>query len=86
MADAHTPGPWIANGLFVHAPGQYGSGGHGYCIASCNVEPAAESEAVDAANARLIAAAPTMAAYIALQAEMGDAEAVKIMEAIRGSR
>lgn len=38
------------------------------------------------ANARLIAAAPTMAAYIQRKADEGDAEALEIMEAVHGSR
>ena len=37
---------------------------------------------VSKANARLIAAAPTMAEYIERRAVAGDAEAAKIMEAI----
>jgi hypothetical protein len=37
------------------------------------------------ADARLIAAAPTMAAYIAKRAAEGDTEAASIMETINGS-
>lgn len=39
----------------------------------------------DQANARLIAAAPTMADYIRIRAADGDAEAMKIWESINGA-
>jgi hypothetical protein len=46
-------------------------------VSGCNHDPEA--------NARLIAAAPTMHAYIAVRAAAGDREAIQIMEAVRGN-
>lgn len=49
-------------------------------------DPCIVSDADNAeANARLIAAAPTMYEYVAIQAASGDNEAIKILEAINGS-
>lgn len=45
-----------------------------------------ERVAVQEANARLIAAAPTMYAYIEMRANEGDLEAKKILENINASR
>ena len=55
-----------------------------YTIYSGYVDAAAVTEAE--ANARLIAAAPTMAEYVWKRAEAGDAEAVAIWEKINASR
>jgi hypothetical protein len=74
---AHTPGPWTVGG---------GTGR----LNQIAIDPAigcaygAGEEVV--ANARLIAAAPTMYDYIASSASNGCAEASKIMEAINAGR
>ena len=90
MTTKHTPGPWYV-----------GSGTHEgrniYSVASVTddegftyqpIVASAEDDGIKCwdANARLIAAAPTMYEYIASSASNGCAEARKIMEAINAGR
>ncbi len=79
---AHTPAPWtIIDGH--QNRGIYGPDGD--CVAEVHwwiMEHAEEAKA----NARLIAASPTMHQYIAQRAAAGDGEALDIMEAINASR
>lgn len=80
----HTPGPWETDRNNVHAA-QIAIIHH--CLNNDWVEVwspnafAAGEEEMEA-NARLIAAAPTMYEYIASSASNGCAEAAKILEAI----
>ena len=89
----HTPGPWEAH----QRPGSPIECGHHVTTADgltvCNVTyqlpTRVDGEVVEVAriaNARLIAAAPTMYEYIASSASNGCAEARKIMEAINAGR
>ena len=71
----HTKGPWIADGAQIFTSDTNVAQANGYRI---------DRETV-AANARLIAAAPTMYEYIILSASKGCATAKKIMEAINAS-
>lgn len=93
MSAAHTPGPWLhdTNGH----PGPDVRAASGRAVAATwmvckNVPKTTEGfqarQDEDRANARLIAAAPTMYEYIALSASNGCAEARKIMEAINAGR
>ncbi len=85
---AFTPGPWFIEGAdldpqrpWIAAPHQE-DGGDIVCDA-----PDDDCEASLRrwpANARLIAAAPTMAAYIGRRANEGDADAVEILKAAYG--
>ena len=90
MSDEYTKGPWYV-----------GSGTYEcrniYSVASVTddegftyqpIVATAEDDGIDCwdANARLIAAAPTMYEYIASSASNGCAEARKIMEAINAGR
>ena len=77
---AHTPGPWTVDPrkkLRVIAENDN-------TVASTGCTDSLRDQWE--ANARLIAAAPTMYSYIASSASNGCAEAAKIMEAIYGSR
>ena len=87
-----TPGPWRAlhpretlqAGFKIACEGKKQHGGGN---AICTVRPANRSwEAEDEAeaNARLIAASPTMAEYIKKQADKGDADAAEILAIISG--
>ena len=83
---AHTPGPWMAKKATVRGEVNewYVADDEGVAvIASCVTDTAGEPSE---ANARLIAAAPTMYEYIASSASNGCAEARKIMEAINAGR
>lgn len=81
MTDAHTPGPWT---LFYDS--RYSS-----CIAEVGSFVVSapheihdwQNDAVEEANARLIAAAPRMFDYIAARAADGDPEATQIMESLK---
>jgi hypothetical protein len=79
-----TPGPWFTydDGIIRHnGP----AGVLGLKLGSPWLEEAWSYDDADAetrANARLIAAAPTMAGYIQRKADEGDAEAAAIMESI----
>lgn len=78
----HTPGPWSERFGDVYAPS-------GQVIPhwgdSWESPDRFVAEAEREANARLIAAAPCMFEYIALQAKSGDYAAVKLLERIGGS-
>lgn len=96
-----TPGPWeVANGsdVFTHLGGRNASGvaaakNDGWHIADCDMGPSSTEEGEadipnveKLANARLIAAAPTMHEYIAKRADAGDNEAKQILESINAGR
>ena len=88
---AHTPGPWKTGGFgndgwrlilgpttrFFHAFGE----AHTTGVAAVSVS---DCEAEDLANARLIAAAPTMFDYLTLLASRGNDEAHEIIKKITG--
>lgn len=80
----HTPGPWRVSDTFpntvIHH--KYGDGNWGML---CRVQSVIHGDA-EQANAQLIAAAPQMYTYIEKQANMGDTEAVKLLEAINNGR
>jgi len=80
----HTKGPWIIERQDIDPYYAYISGGDWSELARVVVrmEDCDEDCADGVANARLIAAAPTMRAYIEKQAAAGDVEAVQILEAI----
>ena len=88
-----TPGPWLlrttptSTGLchIVSAADWRGAFIYGNGIRK-GVDDALPKAQELAANARLIAAAPTMYEYIASSASNGCAEARKIMEAINAGR
>ena len=70
---AHTPGPWL---LWDYPdPQQAIMGGGGFVAQTVGGN--------DEANARLIAAAPTMYSYIEQRASNGDIEAAEIMQSVR---
>ena len=75
----HTPGPWAAT---------YDPTRDSWRIDSvaCPIATVWGLSANVAANARLIAAAPTMHDYIANRAAASDAEAIAILENINGNR
>jgi hypothetical protein len=76
----HTEGPWRYY-AGSHSIWQQVGGTDGRCI--CIVTgPRKTLDPERLANARLIAAAPTMREYIAKRAAQGDAEALQILEAI----
>lgn len=90
-----TPGPWSAEDQGTMCPGEIwimakdprDKDGIEFSIAAVRAGCGEAAEAGDnAANARLIAAAPTMADYIAKRAATGDAEAAAIMESIHAGR
>ena len=88
---AHTPGPWKTGGCgedgwrlilgpttrFFQASGE----AHTTGVAAVSVS---DCEAEDLANARLIAAAPTMFDYLTLLASRGNDEAHEIIKKITG--
>lgn len=90
MTTKFTPGPWyVGSGAY--------EGRNIYSVASVTddegftyqpIVASAEDDGIKCwdANARLIAAAPTMYEYIASSASNGCAEARKIMEAINAGR
>ena len=90
MSDEYTKGPWyVGSGTY--------EGRNIYSVASVTddegftyqpIVASAEDDGIKCwdANARLIAAAPTMYEYIASSASNGCAEARKIMEAINAGR
>ena len=96
MTDAHTPGPWRS--IIDDTGGQWS--GWPLCIVPENDDDksvvrtggqwpyewdAATSQREAVANARLIAAAPTMFAYIAARSAAGDPEATQIMESLKAT-
>ena len=80
---AHTPGPWKFGKELGARNGEWlvsfdaGSKGRGIAIAETRTGPGSEE-----ANARLIAASPTMYDYLVERAQSGDARAASIVEAI----
>lgn len=73
----HSPGPWT----FIDSEDEYEVGFH------AEGQPLQWRVDITApANARLIAASPTLYAYVAKRAEAGDQEASQIVEAINASR
>lgn len=75
-----TPGPWRVNKY-----GSIGAGERGTEPIVAMVEPfysVDKRHGDHAANARLIAACPTMYAYIAKKAQDGDADAARILAAL----
>lgn len=93
MTTKHTPGPWLLRtaptsaGLchIVSAADWRGAFIYGDGLRK-GVDDSLPKAQELAANARLIAAAPTMYEYIASSASNGCAEARKIMEAINAGR
>ena len=88
----HTPGPWDVipqNGAGPMIAHRYDTGNDinptGLRLV-CHVLERKASFEVDAANARLIAAAPTMYDYVSAKAEAGDAVARSILEMIHAGR
>ena len=83
----HTPGPWVVVGNLTKYVEARLVGGLIQEVAACGPTMADEGYGQQQeANARLIAAAPTMYEYIASSASNGCAEARKIMEAINAGR
>lgn len=86
-----TPGPWAVDPLYpqdvqsacgaeIASTFDEHEEGQEWVIRGNRFVCAEQAEA----NARLIAAAPTMAAFIQKYADAGDAEAIAIMEAVHG--
>lgn len=81
-----TPGPWSfvaetdASNMLHSVYGADEGGDGGLLVARCDQN----GEHTD--DARLIAASPTMAAYIQRKADEGDEEAVRIMETVHAGR
>ena len=86
----HTPGPWKWSSGYETIDGRptWSLVGEtdGYGILSCDGEENSPQGMNDEANARLIAAAPTMYDYIRKCAEAGDSEAMNLLESIHASR
>lgn len=92
----HTEGPWKKaerlNGPWWHISAESSGLGPGQgrqavaCVHGVSKRGAKAYAEMFEANARLIAAAPTMYEYIASSASNGCAEARKIMEAINAGR
>ena len=83
----HTPGPWVVVGRLTKYVEARLVGRLIQEVAACGPTMADEGYGQQQeANARLIAAAPTMYEYIASSASNGCAEARKIMEAINAGR
>jgi hypothetical protein len=85
---SHTPGPWVIgdrakaeNPLMVYCDDSLGSR-----VADCSTSGHGISHDRDYANARLIAAAPTMFDYVKNRAALGCSEAQKLLESIHASR
>lgn len=73
----HTPGPWLKSGCIVLSNDE--DRGMRFAIAERVRGRNAEDQE---ANARLIAASPTMYDYLVERAQSGDARAASIVEAI----
>ena len=96
MTEAHTPGPWDYVPANEHH-GPYVTTDYGTTVADLYVlsEPVVWSSEtrkpipfmgeMAEANARLIAAAPTMFDYIAARAADGDPEATQIMKSLKAT-
>ena len=80
-AAGHTPGPWeVRDNWYIHVA-KPGSWSHAE-VKCCPGVPAENGEE-HKANARLIAASPTMFDYIATRAKEGDKRAATILDSIR---
>jgi len=79
MSDTWTPGPWVVIGggssLYIRS-----ADGENVCQTARHSFDARDE--IEEANARLIAACPTMYAYIAKKAQDGDADAARILAAL----
>lgn len=78
----HTQGPWEVDGIEITY------GGQGICLMGEPAQYAGDFARMlpnYEANARLIAASPTMYEYVAKRAAGGDTEAATIMEEIHAS-
>ena len=83
----HTPGPWVVVGRLTKYVEARLVGRLIQEVAACGPTMADEGYGQQQeANARLIAAAPTMHEYIAKRADAGDNEAKQIMESINAGR
>ena len=87
----HTPGPWTVaafDGRAVGAPHSHIVGTDGRPVAYASAGRMNEADLNGAgeasANARLIAAAPTLYDFVARISQSGDNEARQILEAING--
>lgn len=88
---AHTPGPWRAElrpSRMWHIYGEplRNSTGDRGAVAFTAATYSDAGRAKSEANARLIAASPTMFAYVQRRANDGDADAAAIVEAINARR
>jgi hypothetical protein len=85
----HTPGPWeiVENAWSTTT---IRSGDTTVAVLSCEEEATEDNqfelEAIQKANAKLIAAAPKMYDYIKLLASSGDLQAIHILESIDAGR
>ena len=83
----HTPGPWVVVGSLTKYVEARLVGRLIQEVAACGPTMADEGYGQQQeANARLIAAAPTMHEYIAKRADAGDNEAKQILESINAGR
>ena len=83
----HTPGPWVVVGSRTKYVEARLVGSLMQEVAACGPTMADEGYGQQQeANARLIAAAPTMHEYIAKRADAGDNEAKQILESINAGR
>lgn len=80
-----TPGPWAVGEPNDFATSEIGVHSDKWCLLDMCMD--IRDKSVDQeANARLIAASPTMYEYIVRRAEIGDSEAKSILETINASR
>ena len=87
MPHSFTPGPWVVVGRLTKYVEARLVGGLIQEVAACGPTMADEGYGQQQeANARLIAAAPTMHEYIAKRADAGDNEAKQILESINAGR
>ena len=87
MPHSFTPGPWVVVGNLTKYVEARLVGGLIQEVAACGPTMADEGYGQQQeANARLIAAAPTMHEYIAKRADAGDNEAKQILESINAGR
>ena len=86
MQDKHTPGPWEATGNYVRSPMHQPEGlPRGVQIVECRDGYFLPHTEEAKANARLIAAAPSMYDYLRRKAADGCREAQEIMEVINAN-
>ena len=80
--DAHTKGPWVADEYPHGGFWKIKYGTRGNWLAEVMIDGDHKGAAADA---RLIAAAPTMFDYIAARAADGDPEATQIMKSLKAT-